>query len=244
MNFMTFQEALHQANKKHLANLYFDKYVATDGHYQSTRKKFIKHFVKYLKFLDQHQTVNSDLVVFVNHQLDNDGLSQKPVANVQSLREFGRYDHRYSISDESLKKCLGILIIPTWMTRHYLDDLLVQLINDMTFNGWYPKQRKKHNKKLAKDLTKSIKQMENHPEKSMSVEDLKSFLGVKESDYDHFDRYEYQIYRSITMQMDKLWLHSFKRESHKAARLILKYNFKDASYNQLVKKNRSQLESL
>lgn len=130
---ITFQQALSKVKAKRLTQMYLDTY----GPKERTKKKdkkFRKRMKKYIKSLTEMKPKKSDLVAFVSHTMDLDGVTPKPVFNIKVLNELT--GPNYGLEMTPLKEALAIKIVMTWKTRHYLYELLADMINDLTFFGW------------------------------------------------------------------------------------------------------------
>lgn len=130
---ITFQQALSKVKAKRLAQMYLDTY----GPKERTKKKdkkFRNRMKKYIKSLTKMKTKKSDLVAFVSHTMDLDGITPKPVFNIKAIDELT--GPNYGLEMTPIKEALDVKIAMTWKTRHYLYDLLVDMINDLIFFGW------------------------------------------------------------------------------------------------------------
>lgn len=211
---LTFQQALNKIKVKRLARIYLDTY----GPKERTKKKdkkFRKRMKKYIKSLTKMKPKKSDLVAFVSHTMDLDGITPKPVFNIKAIDELARPN--YGLEMTPIKECLDIKIVMTWKTRHYLYDLLSEMIYDMTFFGWNQEGLKKEEKKLKK----SMKEIKEHPEDLVSWDEFKDEIGVDESEFDHFDHEEYMLMWKVLQYQGKLHDHSVKRETEKVKKALI-----------------------
>lgn len=210
---LTFQQALSKVKAKRLAQMYLDTY----GPKERTKKKdkkFRKRMKKYIKSLTKMKTKKSDLVAFVSHTMDLDGVTPKPVINIKKLDELA--GPNYGLEMTSIKEVLDIKIVMTWKTRHYLYELLAYMINDLTFFGWKQEGLAKEKKKLKK----LMKENKEHPEDLVSWDEFKDELGVDESEFDHFDHEEYVLMWKVLQHQGKLHEHSVKRETRKVKKAL------------------------
>lgn len=210
---ITFQQALSKVKAKRLAQMYLDTY----GPKERTKKKdkkFRKRMKKYIKSLAKMKTKKSDLVAFVSHTMDPNGVTPKPVFNIKVIDELE--GPNYGLEMMPMKECLDIKIVMTWKTRHYLYDLLAEMIYDMTFSGWNQEGRKKEEKKLEK----LIKENKEHPEDLVSWDEFKDEIGVDDSEFDHFDHEEYVLMWKVLQYQGKLYEHSVKREMVKVKKAL------------------------
>lgn len=164
---------------------------------------------EYIKSLTKMKTNKSDLVAFVSHGMDLDGVTPKPVFNIKALNELtGPY---YGLEMMPMTEALAIKIVMTWKMRHYLYELLTDMINGLTFFGWEQEGLAKEKKKLEK----LMKENKEHPEDLVSWDEVKDELGVDESEFDHFDHEEYMLMWKVLKYQGKLHEHSVKRETGK-----------------------------
>lgn len=210
---LTFQQALSKVKAKRLAQMYLDTYGPKERT-KKTDKKFRKRMKKYIKSLTEIEPKKSDLVAFVSHTMDLDGVTPKPVFNIKKFDELA--GPNYGLEMTPLKEALAIKIVMTWKTRHYLYELLADMINDLTFFGWNQEELKKEKKKLEK----SIKEIKEHPEDLVSWDEVKDELGVDESEFDHFDHEEYVLMGKVLQYQGKLHEHSVKRETRKVKKAL------------------------
>lgn len=210
---LTFQQALSKVKAKRLAQMYLDTY----GPKERTKKKdkkFRKRMKKYIKLLTMMEPKKSDLVAFVSHTMDFDGVTPKPAFNIKKFDELA--GPNYGLEMTPLKEALAIKIVMTWKTRHYLYELLADMINDLTFFGWNQEGLKKEKKKLEK----SMKENKEHPEDLVSWDEFKDEFGVDESEFDHFDHEEYVLMWKVLQYQGKLHEHSVKREIGKVKKAL------------------------
>lgn len=210
---LTFQQALSKVKAKRLAQMYLDTY----GPKKRTKKKdkkFRKRMKKYIKLLTKMKPKKSDLVVFASHTMDLDGVTSKPVFNIKVLDELT--GPNYGLEMTPLKEALAIKIVMTWKTRHYLYELLADMINDLTFFGWNQEGLKKEEKKLKK----LMKENKEHPEDLVSWDEFKDEFSVDESEFDHFDHEEYVLMWKVLQYQGKLHEHSVKRETRKVKKAL------------------------
>ena len=205
---LTFQQTLREIKVGKLVRIYLDTY----GPKERTKKKdkkFRKRMKEYIKSLTKMKTKKSDLVVFVSHTMDLDGVTPKPVFNIKKFDELE--GPNYGLEMTPIKEALAIKIVMTWKTRHYLYELLADMINDLTFFGWKQEGLAKEKKKLEK----SMKENKEHSEDLVSWDEFKDELGVDESEFDHFDHEEYVLMWKVLQYQGKLHEHSVKRETRK-----------------------------
>lgn len=211
---ITFQQALRKVKAKQLAQVYLDSY----GPQKCTKKedkKFRKRMKEYIKSLTKMKAKQSNFVAFVSHTVDPDGATPKPVFNIKPIDELA--GSSYGLDLTPIKEALAIKIVMTWKTRHYLYELLADMINDLTFFGWGQERLAKAEKKLAK----AMQAAEDHPEKFVSLDEFMGELGISERDFDHFDREEYMLMRKILRDQGKLYDHSVKRETEKVKKALV-----------------------
>lgn len=210
---LTFQQTLRKIKAGKLAQMYLDTY----GPKERTKKKdkkFRKRMKEYIKSLTEMKAKKSDLVAFVSHGMDLDGVTPKPVFNIKKFDELA--GPNYGLEMTPLKEALAIKIVMTWKTRHYLYELLADMINDLTFFGWNQEGLKKEKMKLEK----SMKESKEHPENLVSWDEVKDELGVDESEFDHFDHEEYVLMWKVLQYQGKLHEHSVKRETRKVKKAL------------------------
>lgn len=210
---ITFQQALSKVKVKRLAQMYLDVY-GPNKRTKKTDKKFRKRMKKYIKSLTRMKPKNSDLVAFVSHTMDLDGVTPKPVFNIKKFNELA--GPNYGLEMTPMKEVLAIKIVMTWKTRHYLYELLADMINDLTFFGWQQEGLAKEKKKLEK----SMKEIKEHPEDLVSWDEFKDELGVDESEFDHFDHEEYVFMWKVLKYQGKLHEYSVKRETRKVKKAL------------------------
>lgn len=210
---ITFQQALSKVKAKRLAQMYLD----TCGPRERTKKKdkkFREGMKKYIKSLTRMNPKNSDLVAFVSHRMDLDAVTPKPVFNIKKFDELA--GPNYGLEMMPMKEALAIKIVMTWKTRHYLYELLADMINDLTFFGWKQEGLAKEKKKLEK----LMKENKEHPEDLVLWDEFKDELGVDEREFDHFDHEEYVLMWKVLQYRGKLHEHSVKRETRKVKKAL------------------------
>lgn len=211
---LTFQQALSKVKAKQLAQMYLDVY-GSNKRTKKTDKKFRKRMKEYIKSLTEMKAKKSDLVAFVSHGMDLDGVTPKPVFNIKKFDELT--GPNYGLEMTPMKEVLAIKIVMTWKTRHYLYELLADMINDLTFFGWKQEGLAKEKKKLKK----LMKETKEHPEDLVSWDEVKDELGVDESEFDHFDHEEYVLMWKVLQYQGKLHEHSVKRETRKVKKALV-----------------------
>lgn len=211
---ITFQQALRKVKAKQLAQVYLDTY-GPNKRTKKAEKKFRKRLKKYIKSLTKMKAKQSNFVAFVSHTVDSDGAMPKPVFNIKPIDELAGFS--YGLDLTPIKEALAIKIVLTWKTRHYLYELLADMINDLTFFGWGQESLAKAEKKLAK----AMQAAEDRPENFVSLDELMDKLGISERDFDHFDREEYMLMRKVLHDQGKLYDHSVKRETGKVKKALV-----------------------
>lgn len=211
---ITFQQALRKIKAKRLAQVYLDAYGPKERT-KKTDKKFRKRMKKYIKSLTKLKATKSNFVAFVSHTVDPDAVTPKPVFNIKPIDELAGAS--YGLDLTPIKEALAIKIVLTWKTRHYLYELLADMINDLTFFGWGQERLAKTEKKLAK----AIQAANEHPENLVSLDDFMNEVGINERDFDHFDREEYMLMRKVLQAQGSLYDHSVKRETGKVKKALV-----------------------
>lgn len=210
---ITFQQALSEVKAKRLAQMYLDTYGPKERT-KKKNKKFRKRMKEYIKSLTRMKPKKSGLVAFVSHTMDLDGITPKPVFNIKAIDELA--GPNYGLEMTPIEEALDIKIVMTWKTRHYLYELLADMINDLTFFGWNQEGLVKEEKKLKK----LMKENKEHPEDLVSWDNFKDELGIDESEFDHFDNEEYMLMLKVLQDQGKLQEHSVKRETRKVEKAL------------------------
>lgn len=234
--FKTVQKTLAEIKKKRLANVYIDKYVDDQTVHKFGKKKIRKDLKSYIKYLTKLDGVKPQaMVAFVSHMASKDQASPEPSFTVQYLDNLGDYSQRLALDLTPMKKTLGVLVAPTWRTQHYLYELLADLLNEITFTGWHQEELQKR----TDSLEKAIKECEEDSDsmKSYTMDELYDELGIDRSEFDEFDSYEYRLNRQMQVISNKIWKHSFDKESRKVKRLVDRDDFVQNVWNQNKKKS-------
>lgn len=212
---LTVQQALAQVKHKKLINTYIEEYVPDIDVQRVGRKKIKKQLKHYLKWLQKQPVKKSKMVAFVSHMMKDEFLfSPRPDFQVQNVDELGDASKRLGLEFTSINETLGIKIVPTWNTQHYLYELLAELMNEMTFFGW-------HQENLAdeqKTLEQSAKEAENGD--VIGADEFFKQLGFDRTKEDHFDSYEYQMVKRLMLEKHRVWLHSFEKEARKVKLML------------------------
>lgn len=217
---ITVQGALKSVKNKQLAKIYLDEYESK-GMSKKQYEHAVKMLRKYFKSLQEVKVADTDLVAFVCHKLSNDSLGPQPEFVVQKLSNLGDVRSNLGLEFTKINKILGINVVMTWKTRHYLYELLAYLINEMTFFGWDQEGLEDEQEKLDK----SVKEVQDHPENLVSfdsVADMSESLGIDITKFDHFDREEYNLMLEIMKKQSQLYDHSYKREVGKVKRILIR----------------------
>lgn len=211
-NFLTVQEALKQANTKKLTKQYVHERL-TDAHGKKKIKKtrkLIQHYIKSLCNLKPNP--NKDKMIFyVSHGLDEDNLTPKPFFNLQPLDKLGSQYPNYGCDFNVFEETLGYYIANTWRTNKYLNDLLVDILYEMSWFGYDQSGLQK----AKDDLDDSIKDVKDGNFDTVTIhssKDLHDFLGLNITEEDHFDRYELQTRNKVLALTAALSNHSRDRE--------------------------------
>lgn len=214
-NFLTVQEVLKQANTKKLAKQYVHERL-TDVHGKKKIKKarkLIQHYIKSLCTLKPNP--NKDKMIFyVSHGLDEENLTPKPFFNLQPLDKLGSQYPNYGCDFNVFEETLGYYIANTWRTNKYLNDLLVDILYEMSWFGYDQSGLQKAKDDLD-DSIKDIKDGNFDEADTVTIHNSKEFhdfLGLDITEEDHFDRYELQTRNKVLALTAALSNHSRDRE--------------------------------
>lgn len=212
---LTVQQTLAQVKHKKLINIYIEEYVPDVDVQRVGRKKIKKQLKHYLKWLQKQPVKKGNMVAFVSHMMKDEFLfSPRPDFQVQNVDELGDVSKRLGLEFTSVNETLGIKIVPTWKTQHYLYELLADLMNEMTFFGWHQEDLADEQEKLEQ----SAKEAENG--NVISADEFFKQLGFDRTKEDHFDSYEYQMAKRLMLEKNRAWLHSFKKEAQKVKLML------------------------
>lgn len=224
---ITVQEAFKQTKAKKLAKMYLEEHISKEEVGKHGTKKTIKALKQYIKFLRKitpKATDNSKTYVFyVSHRLSNDGLIPEPYFNYQRIGELGSSFSSYAYEFTPFEEILSCPIILTWKTKYYLDELLVDIMHEMSWFGY----RQENLKKEKKKLDKAIKESEEGNVESFVInnrKDLYDMFDTDITDSDHFDKYEYLLQHKLITKQNALTRHSIDREAIKVKKILAQNN--------------------
>lgn len=224
---ITVQEAFRQAKAKKLAQMYLDKYISkeeiSEHGIKETRKALKKH-IKFLRKVPLKSDNNDEIYVFyVSHKLSADKLTTKPHFNYQRIDQLGSSFPSYGYEMIILAETLNDLIVLTWKTKYYLDELLVDIMYELSWFGY--RQEKLETEK--EKLDKAIKESKQGKTKNFTIhnqKDLYDMFKMGITDDDHFDNFEYRLRQKIIMESNLLIKHSIDREAAKVKKILSRNN--------------------
>ncbi|WP_267202603.1 DUF6557 family protein [Limosilactobacillus kribbianus] len=220
---VTVYQAFKHAKHKVLINMYLDKYIQPRTLEKYGHKACKKQLKKYLKYiLKQKPRVTEDdsnYVFFVSHKLDNDLLMVSPRFNLQRADQLGAMYPTYGYELTPMAETLGYLIIKTWRTKYYMNELLVDIMYEMSWFGYRQEGLKKEIHQLKK-ADKEIKKGKLKSSAAHNRKELSEMFGIDITDEDHFDRYEHQLQHEIIELSGMLVSHSLDREAVKVKKIL------------------------
>lgn len=222
-NVITVYQAFNNAKHKKLINMYIDKYLNTEDLGKIGRKNVKKQLKKHLKhILKQVPKKTNDghsYVFYVSHKLSDDLLITEPYFNLQRTDQLGSVFPSYAYELTPASEVLGYLIACTWRTKYYLDNLLVDIMFELSWTGYKQEKLKSEIHKLKK-ADKEVKKGKGKTFTVSSSKEMFEMFGLDISNEDHFDRKEYQLQKQISHDINTLISHSIDREAIKVRKLL------------------------
>lgn len=210
--FLTVQETLQKASHKKIIKMYINQKLPQLNTKEEKKKakKQLKKYIKYLLSL-KVQRNQEQMIFYVSHDLELDAISPQPFFNLQKLDQLGSNYSNYGCEFAPFTETLGYYVANTWRTKKYLNELLVDILFNMSWTGY----KQENLSDIEKDLKISLNE---NPDKDITIfskKELYNFLDLDITKDDYFDRYEWQLSHKINHLMADLHNHSVNREASK-----------------------------
>lgn len=210
--FLTVQKILQKASHKKIIKMYISQKLPQlkTKKEKKKAKKQLKKYIKYLLSLKTQQN-QEQMIFYVSHDLELDAISPQPFFNLQRLDQLGSNYPNYGCEFVPFTETLGYYVADTWRTKKYLNELLVDILFNMSWTGY----KQENLSDIEKDLKISLNES---PDKDITISDKKelyNFLDLDITKDDYFDRYEWQLQHKINHLMTDLHNHSVNREASK-----------------------------